>query len=166
MQVLQRTLKKVIVITRTSWNQCYIFCVGIADESTSHISQLVNHQRNTGHNTRITTPQQEVKAVKTVIPSFLQERITAVLLNYPKGVEINTFNKFYLKRYGQKLEPHRLGFNTLKEIFDNIDILTMTVRRDEIFIYPKPGIVQCFFFCHIFVSHSLSCHYLLVQSQQ
>ena len=157
--MLQRTLKKVLVITRISWNRCYIFYLGIADESTSHISQLVKHQRNTGHNTRITTPQQEVKVVKTVIPSFLQEKITAVLLNYPKGVEINTFNKSYLKKYAQKLEPKRLGLKTLKELLDNCtDILSISVTRDNaVFIYPKPGIGQCFSSCHIFRSHSLSC---------
>ena len=135
-----------------------MFYVGIADESTSHISQLVKHQRNTGHNTRITTPQQEVKVVKPVIPSFLQEKIAAVLLNYPKGVEINTFNKSYFKRHGQKLEPHRLGFKTLKEVFESCrDILSITARSSDVFIFPKPGIDQCFYFCHVFMSHSLSC---------
>ena len=156
---MQRILKKkVVVITCISWNQCYIFYAGIADESTSHISKLVKHQRNTGHNTRITIPQQEVKVVKPVIPSSLQEKIAVVLLNYPKGVEINTFNKSYIKRHGQRLEPHRFGFNTLKEVLDNcVDILSITARRSDVFIYPKPGIVQCFYVCHAFMSHSLSC---------
>ena len=157
--MLQRILKKkVVVITRISWNQCYIFYVGIADESTSHISQLVKRQKSTGHNTRIKTPKQEFKVVKPVIPSYLQEKIAVVLLNYPKGVEINTFNKSYIKRHGQKLEPHRLGFKTLKELLDNcVDILSITARRNDVFIYPKPGIVQYFYVCHVFMSHSLSC---------
>ena len=147
-----------VVITRIYWNQCYLFYVGIADGSTSHISRLVKGQKDTGHNTRITTPQQEVKVVKPFIPSSLQEKIAVVLLNYPKGVEINTFKKSYMKRHGQKLEPHRFRFKTLKELLDNcVDILSITARRSDVFIYPKPGIVQCFYVCHVFMSHSLSC---------
>ena len=41
------------------------------------------------HYTQITIPQEEVKAMKIVIPSFTQQRITAALLGCTRRVEIN-----------------------------------------------------------------------------
>ena len=41
------------------------------------------------HHTGIAIPQQDVKAVKIFIPSFIQQMITMVLLNCTRGVEIN-----------------------------------------------------------------------------
>ena len=50
---------------------------------------ICSAQWNMWHHARIAIPQQEVKAMNIVIPSFIQQRITMVLLDCTRGVEIN-----------------------------------------------------------------------------
>ena len=50
---------------------------------------MCSNQRNMLHHTEITMPQQDVKAIKIFIPSFIQQMIIMALLNCTRGVEIN-----------------------------------------------------------------------------
>ena len=50
---------------------------------------MCSNQRNTWHHTWIKIQQQEVKAVKIVIPSFMQQKVTTVLLTYTRGIKID-----------------------------------------------------------------------------
>ena len=53
------------------------------------IGWICSDQRNMWHYTQIAMSQQEVKAMKIVIPSFIQQWITTVLLDCTRRAEIN-----------------------------------------------------------------------------
>ena len=60
----------------------------VMNKNTVLMCWICSDQRNLWH-TWITIPQQEVKAMVIVIPSFIQQRITTVLLDCTSRVEIN-----------------------------------------------------------------------------
>ena len=59
------------------------------NKNTILICWLCSDQRNKWHHTWIAIQQQEVKAMEIVMPTFIQLRITTVLLDYTRGVKIN-----------------------------------------------------------------------------